>query len=62
MESSATLQERVQSLRLPDRAASVQPFPIVPWAGCFLFALLAGVLGYLAFSAPRAAVGAHLTA
>ncbi|HEX3315647.1 MAG TPA: efflux RND transporter periplasmic adaptor subunit [Gemmataceae bacterium] len=52
MESSATLKERVQSLRLPDRAASVQPFPILPWACCFLFALLAGGFGYLAFSAP----------
>ena len=58
MESPATLQERVQSLRLPDKAASVQPFPIVPWAGCFLFALLAGAFGYLAFSAPpRLATG-----
>ena len=58
MESSATLKERVQSLRLPDRAASVQPFPIVPWACCFLCALLAGGFGYLAFSAPaRPAAG-----
>jgi multidrug resistance efflux pump len=44
-----TLQDRVRSLRLPDRADVVHPFPIVPWTLCFALTITAGVFGVMAF-------------
>jgi HlyD family secretion protein len=49
-----TLTQRVQSLRLPDKAAEAKAFPIVPWAMAFFFALLSVGLGFAAMR-PRAA-------
>lgn len=52
-QGSTTLSERVQSLRLPDKANDPRPFPIVPWAACFVLALTSIGLGIAAFG-PRA--------
>lgn len=48
-DDSATLTERVQSLRLPDKANDPQPFPIVPWALSFVLGLVCVGLGFAAF-------------
>lgn len=52
--SNATLTQRVQSLRLPDKASDPQPFPILPWATSFVLALVCVGLSVAAFR-PRPA-------
>ncbi len=56
-----TLSERVQSLRLPDKANEARPFPIVPWALSFVLGLLCIGLGFAAFR-PRSAEDASAAA
>lgn len=52
-----SLSERVQSLRLPEKAAEPKAFPIVPWTLCFGLGLLCLILSFVAFR-PRAAAEA----
>jgi HlyD family secretion protein len=48
-----TLSQRVQSLRLPDKASTPKAFPIVPWSLCFALSVLCVLLAFAAFR-PRA--------
>jgi HlyD family secretion protein len=52
-----TLSQRVQSLRLPDKAIEPKAFPIVPWSLCFALGVLCVILGIAAFR-PRSAESA----
>ena len=52
-----TLSQRVQSLRLPDKASEPKAFPIVPWSLSFALGVLCIILAFVAFR-PRSAESA----
>jgi len=47
--SNATLTQRVQSLRLPEKASDPRPFPILPWGTSFVLGLVCVGLSFAAF-------------
>jgi HlyD family secretion protein len=51
---SQTLSQRVQSLRLPDKASAPKAFPILPWSISFALGILCVILAIAAFR-PRSA-------